>query len=245
MSLFPHRIELVKGTLSPRGAVRVKHGANADYVLDSSGREWVRKKEEETGFNGLLAEAFGGLMAHELGVPCPDFAVHESAQGSSWLSGLLRDVTHWDVAKLPFVGNFEELGPMLTLDAILINEDRHRGNILLQSVGDKEEELRAWSIDLGNAIVGWPHDFLDAEERVADPRNHAKGLPISRMEDAAMEAAHFAQTIPIERIGEYAQEACGLVRESTVEEYTNVLYLRCSNAVQLVSRYIARLKSGS
>lgn len=243
MSLFPNRIEHITGDLVARGPIRVPHGANADYVIDTQGRSWVRKKEIETGFNCLLAEAFGALLASELSVPSPDCAVHRGQTGKqAWLSRLMPDITHWDPAKIPFIENLDELGSMIALDAILINEDRHRGNILLQSVGEDSEELHAWSIDLGNALVGWPSDFHGATERIPDPRNHARGFPVHALEDIALETAHEAMTISSEIIREYSQEACGLVQEPTIDDYAEVLYSRCRNAVQIVSTYLVKLK---
>lgn len=241
MTLFPQRIERVKSAVTSRGAVRVEHGANADYVVDRQGREWVRKQELETGFQCLMAEAFGALFAAEMAIPVPDSAVQIHRNERAWLSGLLHDVTHWDPAKLPFIENLDSLGSMLALDALLLNEDRHRGNILLQSVADESEVLRIWSIDMGNALVGWPTDFLSSRDRIPDPSNLARGIPFARLVDPAMEAAHTA--ISRTTIREYSQESCDLVHETTVDEYTEVLYSRFRDAASIVSRYLATLKS--
>lgn len=85
MSLFPQRLERISGELTSRGPVKVPHGANADYVVDHLGREWVRKKEIETGFNGLLAEAFGALFALNLQPPVPESAIQMSGHDRAWL----------------------------------------------------------------------------------------------------------------------------------------------------------------
>ena len=243
MELFPHNLERVSGTLTSMGDVRVPHGANADYVVDQLGREWVRKKELETGFQPFLAEAFGALFAMQLEVCVPDAAVYIEDDNRAWLSSLLHDVTHWDSAKLPFISNIEVLGPAFALDAILFNEDRHRGNILLQSMDDDQDQLQVWAIDMGNALVGFPTDFFSLDKSIPDPRNLAPGIPVTRLEATAMETAQRATTISKATIHQYAQEACALVHEKTVDQYTDVLYLRCKSATSIVSRYLALIKS--
>ena len=77
MPLFPYRIERIPAELTSFAEVKVPHGAFADYVVDAQGREWVRKKEINTGFQGLLAEAFGSLFAAELHVRVPQAAIQE------------------------------------------------------------------------------------------------------------------------------------------------------------------------
>jgi hypothetical protein len=163
VTLFPNRIERISEELTSFEDVQVPHGAFADYVVDSSGREWVRKKEINTGFQPLLAEAFGSLFASELGVRVPIPAVQEYGNQKAWLSRRIPLVTHWDETKIPFIENLDELGRILALDALLANEDRHRGNILLQSTGQEEDAFEIWSIDMGNALVGFPSDFLDID----------------------------------------------------------------------------------
>lgn len=185
MSLFPDRIERITGDLTVRGKVRVPHGADAKYVMDSEGRAWVRKSTITTGFQGLLAEAFGHLFAAELGLNIPQAAVQESEPYRAWLSRVIQPVSHWDSDKIPFIENLEEIGRMLALDALLGNQDRHRGNILLQSTGEETEKLTIWPIDFGDALVGFPSDFLHIGTEIRDPRNLAPGLPVFWYGDSA------------------------------------------------------------
>lgn len=238
MTLFPHRIERIEERLPSVADVSVPHGAFADYVVDSQGREWVRKKAINTGFQPLLAEAFGLLFGNAMNVRMPQGAVQIHDGESAWLSCRIEAVTHWDANKIPFIDNLHELGPMLALDALLANHDRHRGNILLQSVGADRSALEIWVIDMGNALVGWPSDFLDIGLDIPDPRNLAPGIPVVNLERAAMEAAQSARDIDTTHIAEYCREACELVNEGAVDRYTDVLQRRCEHAEELVERYL-------
>lgn len=152
-------------------------------------------------------------------------------------------MTHWDEAKIPFIENLADLGGMLALDALLMNEDRHRQNILLQSVGRKKNAFEVWSIDLGNALVGFPSDFLDIGLEIPDPRNLARGIPVTNLQGAAKQSALRAQAIDATLIDEFCQEACSLVSEPTVDKYSEVLKHRCANATSLVARYLKAIAS--
>lgn len=137
------------------GRVRVPHSSDARYCMSPDGRRWVRKRASETGFEALLAEALGWMLARELAVPVPDGAVTGEGDDLSWLSEQVPAVQHWDASRVHYIHNLEELGRMLTLDAIVFNEDRHARNILLQPA-PTELELRAWSIDVGDSPLGRP-----------------------------------------------------------------------------------------
>ena len=84
MNLFPQRLarihHLVEFDLVP-----VENGAQARYVMSADGRRWVRKREEDTGFQPLLAEAISTLLGREIGAPVPDGAVYVGPGGRAWI----------------------------------------------------------------------------------------------------------------------------------------------------------------
>jgi hypothetical protein len=243
LSLFPNRIERISEELTTRGDVQVPHGGEAEYVVDDRGRAWVRKSVITTGFQGLLGEAFGYLFSNALELNVPRAAVHRGEEWQAWLSELIWPVTHWDEGKIPFIENLDEIGRMLALDALLANQDRHRGNILLESACEEDDTLTVWPIDFGNALVGFPSDFLDMGTDVPDPGNLAPGLPVSRVESAAMETAHRAVALEDALIDEFCREACELVKEDTTEKYRDVLCRRCDDAPKIVSTYLATIEN--
>ncbi len=89
------------------------------------------------GTNGLLAEAVGWLLSRQLSIPTPDAAVGypDDDNERCWLSQRLLHVTHWSPDIIPHLYNLEVLGRMVALDVLVLNEDRHIGNLLIQYEG--------------------------------------------------------------------------------------------------------------
>lgn len=235
-ALFPRTIERVTQLGSAR-LVDVPNTSEAAWVQDAQGREWVVKWEEETGVEGLLAEAVCWLLGRELGVPQPPAAVFIDAQRRGWLSGRIPSVIHWDAGKAHFITNPDGLGAILALDAITFNDDRHRRNILLQPDPD-ELHLRAWAIDSGNALVGtWP-DFAAKGLTLPSTRNLAKGLPIDGLRAGAAIAASRASALGPARILAIAREACEIAREPSPDPLVQALRARLSVAESLTTDYL-------
>lgn len=74
------RIQQLPGLAVMGRKVPVPNGAEAAYALDFEGRAWVRKPVYLLGYNGLLAEALGWLLARYLEISVPDAAVVEPNQ---------------------------------------------------------------------------------------------------------------------------------------------------------------------
>jgi hypothetical protein len=70
----------------------------------------------------------------------------------SWLSKAVKSPLHWDIDRLDFIRNINYLGNMLVLDVLLLNGDRHGGNILLQPNPD-ELDLHLWTIDADDVLA--------------------------------------------------------------------------------------------
>jgi hypothetical protein len=239
--LFGHRtiqrlVGVVDGSLIP-----VPNGSEARWARDTSGRHWVRKREADTGFQPLMAEAASYLLGQLLSVPQPQGAVFFDGTEWSWMSERITAAgEHWEPDMRDFVANRDELGRVLTLDALVYNEDRHRQNLLVEPVGD-EAHLRVWAIDAGKAEIGWPGDFVARGLGVPSPHNHARGLPIGALSEAALAAATVAAALPEERLQAVIGEACELGRETSVDALTRALVARCRSAHLIVARYLDAL----
>jgi hypothetical protein len=135
------------------------------------------------------------------------------------------------------------LGAMMALDALIMNADRHAGNILLQPEPD-QLHLKAWAIDHGQALVGWPGDYVARRAEIPAPRVLAHGLPFDLMQEGAMQAAEKATGLTRRDILPLVREACTHVEETRTNDLADVLAERCVNACTLVETYLKRVRGG-
>jgi len=221
--------------------VPVENGSEARWARDATGRQWVRKREADTGFQPLLAEAACFLLGEHLGVRQPRGAVFHDGSEWSWMSErIVAAGEHWEPDMRDLVANLDELGRMLALDAIVFNEDRHRRNLLVEPVGD-EAHLVVWAIDAGKAEIGWPGDFVARGLASPSPHNHARGLPVGTLVEPALAAATLATTLAEDALRALVGEACALAREPAVVSVADALVARCRRAPEIVARYLDAL----
>lgn len=235
-----HRLERLAGVVDGE-AVPVENGSEARWARDATGRQWVRKRECDTGFQPLLAEAASFLLGRRLGVPQPEGAVFHDGAEWSWMSErIVCAGEHWEPDMRDWVSNLDELGRVLALDAIVFNEDRHRRNLLVVPDGD-ECHLRVWAIDAGKAEIGWPADFIARGAAPPSPHNHARGLPVEALVASARDAAAVAAALPAEALRGIVGEACEIARERGASALGEALILRCRRAPEIVSSYLDAL----
>lgn len=240
MNAFPRRLTRIT-RIEGHDFVAVPHTANAQWVQDDQGRAWVCKREEETGFQALMAEAICTLLGKAIGAPVPDGAVYVGPDGQAWLSARVEDAAHWAPDQADYLVNLADAGAVLALDAIVLNDDRHSRNILL--VPDPDElHVRFYGIDAGNARVGFVTDFVgSAPDALPALQKQARGLPLDAMRDGALAAALRAEQIDPDLLREFVLEGCQLVQEPTVDALVAALDARCRRAVALTARYIDAL----
>jgi len=221
--------------------IPVPHSCGARFCLDSLGRQWIRKPADFIGANEVLAETLAWLVARELELPVPCVAVTDGGLPPSVLSARVPYVFHWAPSYAHFLLNADGLGGVLALDVVLHNEDRHMGNILLEPSPD-EHHLRAWGIDFGDAIVGWPQDFADlGPEAVPSTRNLARGIPVGLVGEGARRAARSLSRLTATILEQFSAEACLLACEPGGAVLAEGLKARCSAAPELVERYLMGL----
>jgi len=242
--LFPRPlIERLSGAVDA-GPVPVPNASEASWARDTSGRLWVRKREIHTNWEPLLAEAASYLLGLELEVRQPHGAVFHDGAEWSWMSEAIPAIgEHWNPDMRDFIDNPDEVGRMLALDALVFNEDRHPGNILVQPLDD-EVHLCLWAIDCGKAEIGWPRDFIGRGLAHPDPaHNHAPGLPVETLQSSAMDAAAVAVHVAEEKLRRIIVEACELAGEPGTDALAEALISRCRHAPEIVSRYLDALKA--
>ena len=229
---LPHLAWLTSGDRVP-----VPNSSEARWALDADGGLWVRKRQEDTGYQELLAEALGWQLGRHLGAPIPDGATYGRGPELSWLSRAVPNVLPWRREAATNVENLGELGRVLTLDLLLLNHDRHAGNILLEFDGNRR--ARAWAIDAGAALVGHVDEFAEQVSALPSTDNVARGLPVSAMETGAMAAARAAAKINERLLRRFVDESCGLVGEQpSAELLYESLRARCRLATELLPSYL-------
>jgi hypothetical protein len=230
------------GEVLDLGKVPVQNSSEAVYAVDSTGRRWVRKRVSEMGHEALLAEALGWLLSRHLSVPTPDAALSGEGAAASWLSSALPLVKHWSETERDRVRNIRAIGRVLALDAVLMNGDRHAGNILLSPL-KKGGRMTAWAIDFDHALVGWPGDYAAVSvDELPSLRNLARGLPVAYMRPGARQAAREARLLDGGILARYVAEACEIAGEPSGDALLTALQARLDRAIELTDRYLAAIE---
>lgn len=223
--------------------IRLQGTIDHCYAVDGEGRRWFRKRDADTGPESMVAEAVCWLIAAEIGAPVPRAAVFgEGTPELSWLSSVVEPMVHWQALYWPRVSNQQDLGAVIALDAVTLNEDRHQGNILLEPLPGGD--LRLWAIDSGMALIGRPSELA---QRVKDVPKVTASRPVMRgpialdVRAAAVEAARMIAKIPPSRLGDFAVEASLLVRREDAPDAAALAHLlaeRCRHAETLTDQML-------
>ncbi|MEZ4319803.1 MAG: hypothetical protein R3F61_19975 [Myxococcota bacterium] len=124
---------------------------------------------------------------------------------------------------------------MLALDALLMNSDRHEGNIIVQAA-DTGVGVNLWAIDF--ALSAAVLEERASQCRPPDVSRHARGLPVR---DLAVHARSTAQTLRhlSNSILEHViRQACRYDFEREAETVTRGLRVRCENAPAITEAYL-------
>ena len=204
----------------------------------------MRKKESLTGVQPLLAESIAWLMAQRADMRTPEAAFHVDRSGEySWLSKFIYSNKLWRPENGDFIANLDDVAGMLVLDAVLLNEDRHGSNIVLEAREDGVS-FTAWPIDFGNALVGWVSDFssraLGAPQVDAVRRQHVRGLPLEAIEPYLAEPLDRLRRLSASDIVGITCEACRIAREpaENASLLSSALEHRCGAAEEIVQCYM-------
>lgn len=216
--------------------VPVPHTNEATYVLDGVGRRWVAKREADMGCEALLAEALTWLLARRVGVTVPDAAFCDDPKERAWLSAWLPHAKHWSAGLPGPVRNVAEAAAILALDAVVCNEARHGGNILVVPDAGGASVV---AIDADEARIGHPADLAAAGLVPPQPYILARGFPPAPWRSEALAAAERFAALPDEELMEMVTEACDVAREPAVSAVAAVLLDRCRAAISLTEQYLA------
>lgn len=215
-------------------------------AISADGRTWIRKRVASTGSEPLVAEALAWLLAQTLDIRVPHAAVlvAQPHGETSWLSREIAPVLHWDDRDASDIENIDTLGAVIALDVLTLNHDRHRGNLLVQPL--VSGKLQLWAIDSGNAVVGWPGDFVKRHDELPDaevlPIQHIVNTPIWQgIEISARAAARTINAISEALVADFVGEACAIGAEPEEGLLVRALRHRCRHIVDFTDRYLASL----
>jgi hypothetical protein len=223
------------------GRVPVPHTNDATYALDGDGRRWVAKREVDMGCEALLAEALTWLLARRIGAPTPDAAWFEDADGRSWLSAWVPHAKHWSAHMAGVIRNPAEAAAILALDAVVCNEARHGGNLLL--VPDARGGSSVVAIDGDEALIGHPQELARRGLVPPDPRILARGFPPAEWRAEALAAAARCAALAAADLSADARDACAVAREPAVDAVVALLSERCAHAVSLTDAYLSLVEA--
>lgn len=224
--------------ISEVGLVAVPNTTSqARYFVDVDGRRWVGKHALDMGHEAVLAEAIGWMVCMEIDAPIPDACVAGAGTELVWLSECVSPVVHWTSDAAPRLQNPQDLGRALAADCLLLNGDRHVGNILLEP-SPKRDTFKSWAIDFDHALVGWPADFAEQPDTLPSTKALARGLPISLMRKGAREAAREISLWNGGYLAECVDEACELSTIPDTGILAPALAARASMLVGLTDKYL-------
>lgn len=221
--------------------VSVRNASAARFCVAADGRRFVRKRLQEISYDGLLAEILGWLLARELGVPVPAGAVTGEGEDLSWLSEVVMG-SHWVKEKIHFVANPDDLGRMLTFDALVFNPDRHAENIML-TAGFDELDTKVVCIDAGNALIGKPKGLAGVGKETPSLDRLAPGIPAELVREGMKAAAEQAQLVPRGRLQHFVDEACFFAEEPDGEVLLGALWGRFQAAEEISESYLAKIEN--
>lgn len=218
----------------------VPHTSGANIVR-AEGRSWIHKPS--MGFNEVLAEAIGFLVGRRLGIRVPAGAVYTENGAPSWLSEVVENTKHWNHDLCGSLADPHEIARIYVLDAIIHNEDRHAGNLLLERYSDGL--YRAWSIDTADAGINEPESIIDSLDP-PDPRNHFSPVPLDdrTCEEARRVAEGCAALLSSEGARACAMVACAASACPDWEQaVSDALRYRGENAPAIVDPYLELLRT--
>lgn len=209
------------------------------------GRSWICKYARKAQRRELMiqSEAIAAMLVPHFGARLPAVAVADIGnEAHAWLSEELVGAVAWEPRQhATILENFGEVGAMLALDAVLLNDDRHPGNLIVHGIDDRADVLIGFAIDNDKALhdvvaLGQRIDLLPAIEK------HLKGLPRSPvLIEGALSAAARARAIGAGTLRAIASESCaaaGLPNDPIIFE---LLRARCERAESLTRRHLAAL----
>jgi len=181
----------------------------------------------------LTAKSTVQLLPYEI-----DAVVNDGGE-RWWLGALLAPVGLWSVARAQSIANPDDLAAIVALDAILGNDDRHAGNLLVR-YDDKGDE-RVVAIDFAGSWCGVPQSYLDRGHFPPSANALAEGVTLGLVGSAARAAAAGISALTERQLHAFAYEACRVARFGGADELADALVSRCASARAIIDAYLEQL----
>lgn len=238
--LFVDPIERVAWTRETKNR-RVPSSVNeTTIVIDGNERIWVQKWSEDNNSALIFNESIAWHLGQRMGVLMPTCAVDTSGASPRWLSELVDDAQRWSSANAVYASNPESLGAMLALDVLILNEDRHAGNILMQADGSPIN-LRCWAIDHDGAMVADPARFESQIEHLPSTGSHADLTPSPQIEKGARLAVERVQELEFKELVGMTEDAASPTGVGFARPIAELLERRLGCLSRLVEAHLKAL----
>lgn len=213
------------GDLDFHDEVPVACSAEVRYAASAGGDRWVAKR---CGGSDVVAEACGWLLARALDVPVvARVAISSDGEDLWWLGALVANAGHFTELTAQQITNPEALGRVVVLDALLGNEDRHGGNLLVEHTAGGSRVL---AIDFAGSWAGSPSTFVGRGEQSPSMARVAPGISRGLVTTSADDCAARAEALPSAVISGVAFEACRVARYGRAQDLEDALAFRFARA---------------
>ncbi len=216
--------------------VPVECASEVRFAVGNDGRRWFAKR-----CNGgdIVAEACGWLLARELDVPVVrDVRVVTDEEGLWWLGEPVAGAKHFNVEASQSIVNASALGAMFSLDALLGNEDRHAGNILVAPDGTGR---RFVAIDFAGSWCSRPTSFFERGVEVPHMNSLAEGLTRGLLETSARAAATRIVELSDRTVSGIAYEACRVANYGQPRDLEEAILARAGSLHDILEALLEKL----
>ena len=236
MTLFEHIDTQPSEAFRFDDIVPVQCASEVRFAFGNDGRRWVAKRSSGS---DIVAEACGWLLARELDVPVVgDVRVVTDDEGLWWLGEHVVGAGHFSVHASQSIVNAAALGAMFSLDALLGNEDRHAGNIL---VAPDAAGLRFVAIDFAGSWCGLPTSFRDRGVGVPHLRSLAEGLSRGLLETSARATSTRIAELSDRTVAAIAYEACRVADYGRPGDLEEAIVARAASLHDILETLLEKL----
>lgn len=215
-----------------------------EFVL-ADGSCWIARRYGASSTAGFLADVVAHALANAVGAAVPEFRLGNDGEATYFLSRKLEFVRDWDDGDASLCANPSQVTTILALDALVLNDDRHVGNIMVEQRGVRGD-VHVWGIDFDGSLL---LDRLELEACVgaALPSTVHVGRPPESFASlaSAEHVSHIAEAlalVPLEAVRSWLEQLDATFDlEQATASLSEPIWRRLQNADMIVRDYLESL----